>query len=71
MKDGIKFTNVEIWDLAERGEVEEDMVFKDQEGNSFVFTGKSFQTLNDEDDVFRGFCVGDMWEFVGKLEYKE
>ena len=58
-------SNCEIWKMAECGEITEGEVIEDQEGNQLVFTGKSFQPIEDSEDRYVGMCVGDVWRRVG------
>lgn len=60
------YTNMQLWKLAEDGEIELNSVFEDSEGNQIIFTGKSFQVYySNTENKYVGMCVGDIWEFTG------
>ena len=57
----------QLWIAIESGAYPPNSLFRDQEGNIFIFTGKSLQVheTDKEDDVYVGLCVGDKLEFIG------
>lgn len=60
----------ELMNMAEEGSIQKDTIVIDQEGNEFVFTGKSFQLLdwgNRDKDKFYGLCVGDNWTITDEV----
>ena len=63
-----RYTNSQLWGMAEQNNIEKGSIFEDREGNQIIFTGKSFQLYysdSDETEVYIGMCVGDTWEFIG------
>lgn len=61
------YSNSEIWQMAERNELEPGTLIQDLEENIFIFTGKSFQLYIEPETEGRyfGFCVDDLWEIFG------
>lgn len=57
-------SNIELWTLAEQGKIAQWSVFKDNDGNEIIWTGKSFQAYTELDEKFTGMCLGDEWEFI-------
>ena len=57
----------QLWTALESGAYPPNSLFRDQDGNIFIFTGKSLQVheTDKEDDVYVGLCVGDKLEFIG------
>ena len=57
----------QLWIAIESGAYSPNSLFRDQDGNVFIFTGKSLQVheTDEEDDVYVGLCVGDKLEFIG------
>lgn len=58
--------NSELWKLAEDESLNKGDIFKDDEGNEIIFTGKAFQvyyTEKDERYEFVGMCLNDNWKF--------
>ena len=62
------YSNAELWVIAEWGGFEAETVFEDREGNRIVFTGKSFQPIEDSEDRYVGMCVGDIWKIIGTFD---
>ena len=60
----------QLWIAIESGEYPPNSLFRDQDGNIFIFTGKSLQVheTDKEDNVYVGLCVGDKLEFIGVLD---
>lgn len=58
-------SNSEMWMLVEQDKVVQWSVFKDDEGNNIIWTGKSFQAYDEIENKYVGMCLGDTWEFVG------
>lgn len=66
-----RYTNSQLWAMAEQNKIGKRSVFEDSEGNQIIFTGKSFQLYysdHDETKEYIGMCVGDTWEFIGTYE---
>lgn len=66
-----KYSNIEIWKMAEEETLLKGTVIEDEHENQFIFTGKSFQlsfSLIDKKEKYIGFCVGDKWKIVGVFE---
>jgi len=57
----------QLWIALESGAFPPNSLFRDQDDNIFIFTGKSLQVheSDEEDDVYVGLCVGDKLEFIG------
>lgn len=52
----------ELMLLAEEGSIKVGSVFRDQEGNDFVFTGRTFQPIEEPDpERYYGLCTDDVW----------
>ncbi|MGG1650469.1 hypothetical protein ABHN03_16900 [Paenibacillus sp. NRS-1775] len=59
----IEYTNAELWEIVDNSSFPIGMIIVDQEGNEFIYCGKSFQLYSEHDDnKFRGFCKGDKWK---------
>ena len=60
-------TPSQLWIALESGSYPPNSLFRDQDDNIFIFTGKSLQVheTDKEDDVYVGLCVGDKLEFIG------
>lgn len=58
-------SNIELWMLAEQGKIKQWSIFRDEEGNEIIWTGKSFQAYTENDDKYIGMCLGDKWYYVG------
>jgi hypothetical protein len=60
-------TPSQLWIAIESGAYPPNSLFRDQDGNIFIFTGKSLQVHETykEDDVYVGLCIGDKLEFIG------
>ncbi len=56
----------QLWIAIESGAYPPNSLFRDQDGNIFIFTGKSLQVheTDKEDNVYVGLCVGDKLEFI-------
>lgn len=64
-----RFSNMQLWQLAEIGDIPINGVFEDKEGNQILWTGKSFQVhYSSASDKYVGMCLGDTWEYIGKKE---
>ena len=63
-------TPSQLWTALESGAYPPNSLFRDQDGNIFIFTGKSLQVheTDEEDNVYVGLCVGDKLEFIGVLD---
>lgn len=67
----MNYTNTELWKLAEANKVFAGDLFEDQDGNIIIFTGKSFQSYNEDTSLlterkYIGMCVGDIWWYAGE-----
>jgi len=60
-------TPSQLWTAIESGAYPPNSLFRDQDDNIFIFTGKSLQVheTDKEDNVYVGLCVGDKLEFIG------
>ena len=57
----------EIMRMAECGFIEKGRIVRDQDGNDFIFTGKTFQLYNTEAfnvDKYFGLAINDDWEIT-------
>lgn len=67
-----RFTNIQLWELAELGKIPKNGLFEDEEGNQMIWTGKSFQGIyreeNIEQEQYVGMCLDDTWEYIGVLQ---
>ena len=63
-------TPSQLWIAIESGAYPPNSLFRDQESNIFIFTGKSLQVheTDKEDDVYVGLCVGDKLECIGAIK---
>ena len=63
-------TPSQLWIAIESGAYPPNSLFRDQDGNIFIFTGKSLQVheTDKEDDVYVGLCIGDKLECIGVWE---
>ena len=58
----------QLWTALESGAFPPNSLFRDQEGNIFIFyKGTSLQVHETykEDDVYVGLCIGDKLKFIG------
>ncbi|PZT57459.1 hypothetical protein [Paenibacillus silvae] len=68
----IERTNSELWNIVDNKDFPAGMIVTDQEGNEFVYTGKSFQILDETYGVlFKGFCKGDKWRMSRLIDFEE
>lgn len=62
----------QLWTALESGAFPPNSLFRDQEGNIFIFyKGTSLQvheTDLDESEIYVGLCVGDKLEYIGVWE---
>ena len=60
-------TPSQLWIAIESGAYPPNSLFRDQDDNIFIFTGKLLQVheTDKEDNVYVGLCVGDKLEFIG------
>ena len=61
-------SNAEMWVLAESGRLPPETVIEDGEGNLLVFTGRSFQPIEDIEGRYVGMCAGDIWKIIGTFD---
>ena len=63
-------TPSQLWIALESGAYLPNSLFRDQDNNIFIFTGKSLQVheTDEEDDMYVGLCVGDKLEYIGVWE---
>ncbi|OMD67611.1 hypothetical protein [Paenibacillus odorifer] len=67
-----EFTNSELWNVVDNKDFPAGMIVIDQEGNEFIYTGKSFQNFDDtHEGLFKGFCKGDKWRISRLTNFEE
>lgn len=67
-----EFTNSELWNVVDKKDFPIGMIVTGQEGNEFVYTGKSFQIFNEASEgLFKGFCKGDKWKLSRIVNFDE
>jgi hypothetical protein len=64
----------ELIKMAEDGLIDAGRIVTDQNKNEFVFTGKSFQLLDEEKanpEKYYGLCVDNDWEITDEIMSEE